>query len=93
MILPDATAISSQYPFHFDTCGGKIASKVRQTTTEGLDEPMAKARKRDGVAKRGTVSHRGRGKGSGGTMKCRIARGSPVCTAYGRGTEKLEDLS
>ena len=53
MILPDATAISSQYPFHFDTCGGKSASKVRQTTAEGLDESRAKACKRDGVAKRG----------------------------------------
>ena len=63
MILSDATAISSQYPFHFDICGGKVC----QTTTVGLDESMARACKRDGVAKRGTFSHRGRGKGSGGS--------------------------
>ena len=67
MILPDIIAISSQYPFHFDICAGESASRVRQTTTEGLDESMANACRKDGVTKRGTFSYRGRGKGSGGS--------------------------
>ena len=64
VILVYEVGASSQYPFHFGTCakgGGK------NTVTElELDNTMSRACRRNGIAKRGTSSHRDRGSGTGG---------------------------
>ena len=55
---------SSQYPFHIDTCTKGTGKKT--VTVQELDNSMSRACRRNGITKRGTSSHRGRGSGAGG---------------------------
>ena len=55
---------SSQYPFHINTCAKGTGKKT--VTVQELDNSMSRACRRNGITKRGTSSHRGRGSGAGG---------------------------
>ena len=67
MLLLNAVDTSSQYPFHFETCGkGGKKTAYPSTTLKDLDDSVSRACKMNGVTKRGTSSYRGRGSSSGG---------------------------